>query len=506
MTDIEDLFRTSVNQEHRGPGAVSTASRPDDEDVLDLTELVQSWNREHDQDQRQERQGGRLAHARQAWSQRIGSHPDHQVEPPPRGVELPDWREGHRAREATGTPEDLPSRSWLERRRDRREMDRLQRSVARRGPIELDEPDEPDVRILGPTRSGEAAATTVQPEPAPEPDPEPARPGWRERRRARKVDAREARAQERGRRAEARGQVRFPILTRSILVWMFIFLLGGLAFGASAAFWWSHFSQEVDALRAETTTFTDQVEGASDAIATQREDAMTEIDEALDVFGRIAGAPETVAAAGEYAESVWFVETMDQEGAPSVGSAFVVGSDGEQSLLVTSLEVVEAATVTPGPEITIRSGDRALPAELWSWDVELDLALLTVGEADLPALEWAEDEAAASALGSGIVVLGGLGGAGASASPGLVVDQSAAGLQHTAPVGAGYRGGPIMTGDGTVLGVASLAYQPLGFDPGEVRFAVPVSEACRSILVCGASANRAPGASGGEPVEGQTSA
>ncbi len=285
------------------------------------------------------------------------------------------------------------------------------------------------------------------------------------------------------------------------MVWLFIFMLAGLAFGASAAFWWSHFSSEVDSIRAETSSVTDRVDEAADVIDTQRQEALVEIDEALGVFDRIAGAPEAVATAGEYAGSVWMVETLDEDGAASVGSAFVVANVEEQSLLVTALDVVEAATTSPGPTVTLRSGERTLPAELWSWDTELDLAVLLVDDPELEPLDWASEEDASRALGSGVVVVGGLGGAGASAVPGLVVDQSLAGLQHTAPVGAAYRGGPVLTGSGKVLGVASLAYQPLGFDPGEVRFAVTMDQACQSVLVCAVGAPPGPGAAGGPPPE-----
>jgi hypothetical protein len=30
-----------------------------------------------------------------------------------------------------------------------------------------------------------------------------------------------------------------------------------------------------------------------------------------------------------------------------------------------------------------------------------------------------------------------------------------------------------------------LGYQPLGFNPGAVRFAIPIGSACRSVLACG---------------------
>lgn len=471
MTDIDDLFRTSINAEQqRRPDAMpppSSQHPTDEETVIDLDLLVSDWNAERDRqrDARDlsEESRGRLELARARMAERIGSHPEAPLPPGPVATEVPDWSDGHTAR-VEQDPDLFVNQSWRARRRARREIDRLQKQYAKEAP---------------PAPDDDPVAVTRRIEAMPVPVPEPV---------------------ERG--ARAQGPVRFPIVTRSIMVWLFIFMMAGLAFGASAAFWWSHFSSEVDSIRAESASATDRVDEAADVIDAERQDALVEIDEALGVFDRIAGAPEAVATAGDYAGSVWMVETLDEDGSASVGSAFVVANVEDQSLLLTSLEVVDAATASPGPAITLRSGEKTLPAELWSWDTEVDLALLLVDDPGLEPLEWASEEDAARALGSGVVVVGGLGGAGASAVPGLVVDQSLAGLQHTAPVGAAYRGGPVLTGSGQVLGVASLAYRPLGFDPGEVRFAATMDQACQTVLVCATAAPPGPGAAGG-PAAGE---
>ena len=39
-----------------------------------------------------------------------------------------------------------------------------------------------------------------------------------------------------------------------------------------------------------------------------------------------------------------------------------------------------------------------------------------------------------------------------------------------------------------IVAVASLAYQPLGFNPGQVPFAAPVDAACETLLDCGGTA------------------
>ena len=194
--------------------------------------------------------------------------------------------------------------------------------------------------------------------------------------------------------------------------------------------------------------------------------------------------------------------TLDPDGVASVGTAFVVANEQDRSLLLTSLDPVRAATAEPGPDIFLRSGDRELPADLWSWDEGRDMALLVVDDPGLPVLAWAGEDEAAKALGSGVYALGGLGAEGAAASPGLVLDQSTVGIQHTAAIGTAYRGGPIMTGDGVVLAIASTTYRPLGFDPGAIPFAVPVSAACELLLNCTVEDAPAAGAEGGPELAG----
>lgn len=382
------------------------------------------------------------------------------------------------------------------------------------GPVDFVEPkwaDEPDAPTAEPELRIEpvAPAKPLEARPAPawkaEPEAEAGlAPGTEEdaddfypaTRRERRKEWKQA---EHDRRVAAKGQVRFPIFTRSVLVWMFIFMVCGVAFGASAAFWWSQFNSEVAQIRGETSTFSDQVENAAGVLESQRADALSEIETAMAPVERLAQPGLAPQVASNAAASVFFVETLDDNGAPSVGSAFVVGNTEDQSLLLTSLASVAASTTAPGPGITLRQGDQELPAELWSWDVDTDVALLLVDNPDLPALPWASDAEASKALGSGVFAVGGLGGSGATAVPGLVVDQSAAGFQHTATLGTAYAGGPILTNSGKVLGIASLAYQPLGFDPGDVHFSVPVGMTCTLVLTCG-EGGPTTGETGGAPI------
>jgi hypothetical protein len=50
------------------------------------------------------------------------------------------------------------------------------------------------------------------------------------------------------------------------------------------------------------------------------------------------------------------------------------------------------------------------------------------------------------------------------------------------------QGGPIVTADYKVIGVASLTYHPLGFDPGETHFSIQINSTCDKLLECGGGA------------------
>jgi S1-C subfamily serine protease len=231
-------------------------------------------------------------------------------------------------------------------------------------------------------------------------------------------------------------------------------------------------------------SYTDEFDAARAELQAERDAALAQIDDTLDELDQFAAGGETLAALLERAApSVFFVSTLDEVGAPSVGSAFVVFADGEQSYPLTDLAVVRAATAQPGPAITLRKGDQELDAELFTWDDATGLALLRVTQPGLPALPFVED-ASSVQPGDRAFVVSGLGAAGASVSQGTVADAAANAIQHDAGVGAAHRGGPLLDADGRVIGVASRTYAPLGFDPLAVFFAPPIGLACETVITC----------------------
>lgn len=296
-----------------------------------------------------------------------------------------------------------------------------------------------------------------------------------------------ARATEAVRPPRQAGSIRRLVPTTALgLAGLLFFMSIASAFTGAVlyAFYAYRLGQTEDRVDAFQAGFEDQVDEAVGRIGTERDAAVGAVQSQLDDLEKFAASGETLSTLlDKTSPSVWFVSTLDEAGQPSVGSAFVVFSDAEQSFLLASYTTVRAATQEPAPRITIRKGDDELPVELTSWDPANDLALLTVDRPQLPALKWAASDPPVQ-VGDRVFAVSGLGAAGGSISQGFVADVSANGIQHDAPVGAAFQGGPLLTSAGEVLAVASRAYSPLGFAPEAVFFGVPIRSSCTEVLHC----------------------
>jgi S1-C subfamily serine protease len=285
-----------------------------------------------------------------------------------------------------------------------------------------------------------------------------------------------------------RQKLRHRILPRTVIGIAFMLLATAVGAAFSGAAFYAYYD---DRLAENERTVARFVEGfdqqftdaaaalddmRTEAVGTIR-DELEPLGDYVDDAGGVVGLPATAGP------SVWLVETRDENGAVSVGSAFaIVGHRGGTALL-TSHSVVRAATVQPGPAIELLKGDRRVSAELWAWDEERDLALVVVGE-EIPILSMAGEEAQVASVGRRVFAMSGFGGQGATASPGVLVDHSSVGVQHTAPLGSLFVGGPLLDGEGRVLGMASTAYRPLGVDAGPVAQGPDIAGLCARILRC----------------------
>jgi len=196
------------------------------------------------------------------------------------------------------------------------------------------------------------------------------------------------------------------------------------------------------------------------------------------------------------APSMFFVSTKDMSQQPSVGSAFAIASDSSQTLLLTSYTTIAAATKKPGPPVMIQQGSNpAMVVTVYDWDPTTDLALILLPRGNVPTLK----PAAASPgpqIGDSIFEVAGIGALGAQTAQGTVVDVSSVGIEHTAPVGPQFQGGPIVNMQGEVVAVASRGYAPLNFAADSVWFAPLITAACNRVLTCSNGTLGGPGASG----------
>lgn len=267
-------------------------------------------------------------------------------------------------------------------------------------------------------------------------------------------------------------------------------LILALAVGAasSGVAFYAYYEFKRDTTEERVATFLDgfdeRFETATEIIEAEKTNGVAEIQKELEPLRQLRAEGETLDALVEkLGPSLFFVTTLDEAGQPSVGSAFAVASDAEQTLAVTSYTTVRAATRTPGPAVTVRQGTDEVRAQLWTWQEDKDLALLIIDKGSVPALELAPEDAPVG-TGERVFAVSGLGSAGGAISQGFVADLSAAGVQHDAGVGPSFQGGPLVNSAGAVIGVSSRTYSPLGFASDGVLFAPLARSACERILRC----------------------
>ena len=283
-------------------------------------------------------------------------------------------------------------------------------------------------------------------------------------------------------------KLRHRILPRTVIGIAFMLMAVGVGAAFSGAAFYAYYDNRLAENERTVARFVEgfdqQFTDASGALDEMRTEAIGTIrSELAPLESHVTDARGVVNLPLSVGPSVWLVETRDEAGRPTTGSAFAIIGHQGGTALVTSFSVVMASTASPGPGIELLKGNERISAELWVWDEQRDLALLVV-DRQIPVLPMAGNNAQIQSVGAPVFAIGGLGGQGATASPGTLLDHSPIGLQHTAPVGTLFAGGPLVDGEGRVLGMASTAYSPLGIDPGDVRQAPDVRAICTKILRC----------------------
>src|SRR5438309_11874921 len=139
------------------------------------------------------------------------------------------------------------------------------------------------------------------------------------------------------------------LLPKSVLGMTMLLLMASLGAAFSGTVLYAYYEYRLNKNEQRVTSFINrfdqQFKGALNAIATEREDAKSQIKRQLEPLQKVAAEGTTLDnLMKKVAPSLWFVHTLDDAGQPSVGSAFVVASDSNQTLLLTSFTTVRAAS------------------------------------------------------------------------------------------------------------------------------------------------------------------
>ena len=161
----------------------------------------------------------------------------------------------------------------------------------------------------------------------------------------------------------------------------------------------------------------------------------------------------------------------DDGASRALGSGFVIRADG---LIVTNRHVVAGAR-----SVRVLLPDaRELPAKILGVDAVTDIALLKVSAGNLPALRLGSTRSVS--VGDAVIAIGNPFGLGQSVSAGIISarartledDPYIDFLQTDAAINHGNSGGPLLSTDGTVIGVTSAIFSPSGGSVG-LGFAIP---------------------------------
>jgi serine protease Do len=163
--------------------------------------------------------------------------------------------------------------------------------------------------------------------------------------------------------------------------------------------------------------------------------------------------------------------SADERAAAALGSGFVIRADG---YVVTNRHVIADARVV---HVRLTDG-RELPATIVGADALTDIALLKVAAGQLPVLRLGSSTAVS--VGDPVIAIGNPFGLGQSVSAGIVSarartledDPYIDFLQTDAAINRGNSGGPLLSLDGTVVGVTSAIFSPSGGSVG-LGFAIP---------------------------------
>jgi putative serine protease PepD len=198
----------------------------------------------------------------------------------------------------------------------------------------------------------------------------------------------------------------------------------------------------------------------------------SEIDEAV-LTATATSTPEAGYVIDKLTDALFTVVTDTGQ-----GSAFAVGYDQGRTSLITAFHVVEATWGRSQRTVQLVSGDLTYTASVDAVSVSDDLALLSTPHR-FPTLSGAKG---GTTVGDSVFVGGSPLGLEATVSSGIVSAIRADSIQITAPISPGSSGGPVVSVEGQVIGVAVAKY--VGGGAEGLGFAVPWDVVCRTVFDC----------------------
>ena len=170
-----------------------------------------------------------------------------------------------------------------------------------------------------------------------------------------------------------------------------------------------------------------------------------------------------------------YVGILDSALQPTIAAGSGVIVDSKHGLVVTNFHVVENASAV---EVGLYNG-RAIRAQVLGVAPKLDLAVLKVGEHDLPSLPLGDSSKLS--VGDYVLAIGNPFGLGQTVTSGIVSalnrslgqNDDRRFIQTDAPINPGNSGGALIDTKGEVVGINSALLSPSGQGNVGIGFAIP---------------------------------
>lgn len=230
---------------------------------------------------------------------------------------------------------------------------------------------------------------------------------------------------------------------------------------------------DTDARLAETGERLDEMEVRLSELSSQLDERLESLDAQLADTREQLDDDDVSAAADEALASVFTVESSR-----ALGSAFAVGRSGDMTVAVTNYHVVADQWQSGNRDVTLRRGDGTWPGWVVEVSIAEDLAAIEV-DGNFPPLPLSSQS---PAVGGPVIVIGSPFGLEGTVTTGVVSARRGGLLQISAAISPGSSGGPVITPEGQVVGVATVKLEGGGAEG--LGFAVPTDVICRTVYDC----------------------